>query len=173
MDAIFQTTFSSAFLWMKMYEFRRIFHWSLFLRFQLTILHHWFRLWLGAVQATRYYINQWWLIYWRIYASFGPNELMLFLDVSSRLPPWLIKSEIFTHVRYLGQTLCCDLRALSLAMPLTRLPNHMLWDQHELLTYWNLLQRRITGCWCNYVNIICHLFTQDWSMREIIPNTIR
>ena len=39
MAAIFQTTFS----WMKIYEFRSKFHWSLFLRVQLTIFQHWFR----------------------------------------------------------------------------------------------------------------------------------
>ena len=32
MDAISQTTFSSAFSWMKLFEFRLKFHWSLFLR---------------------------------------------------------------------------------------------------------------------------------------------
>ena len=32
MDAISQTTFSSAFSWMKMFEFQLEFHWSLFLR---------------------------------------------------------------------------------------------------------------------------------------------
>ena len=37
MDAIWQTTFSSAFSWLKMFEFRLKFHWSLFLRVQLTI----------------------------------------------------------------------------------------------------------------------------------------
>ena len=40
---IFQTTFSNAFSWMKMHEFRLRFHWSLFLRVQSTIFHHWFR----------------------------------------------------------------------------------------------------------------------------------
>ena len=40
MDAISQTTFSNAFSWMKMYQFRSKFHWSLFLRVQLTIFHH-------------------------------------------------------------------------------------------------------------------------------------
>ena len=75
MDAISQTTFSNAFSWMKMFEFRLKFHWSLFLRFQLTIFQHWFRYWLGAVQATSHYLNQWWLVYWRIYASLGLNEL--------------------------------------------------------------------------------------------------
>ena len=35
MDAISQTTFWSAFSWMKMFEFRLKFHWSLFLRVKL------------------------------------------------------------------------------------------------------------------------------------------
>ena len=43
MATIFQTAFSNAFSWMKMNEFRLGFHWSLFLRFELTIFHHWFR----------------------------------------------------------------------------------------------------------------------------------
>ena len=42
-DAISQTTYSNAFSWMKMNEFRLGFHWSLFLRFESTISHHWFR----------------------------------------------------------------------------------------------------------------------------------
>ena len=40
MDAISLTTCSSAFSWMKMFEFRLKFHWSLFLRVQLTIIQH-------------------------------------------------------------------------------------------------------------------------------------
>ena len=67
MAAIFQTTFSNTFSSMKMYKFRLRFHWSLFPRVQLTIFQHLFRKWLGAVQATNHYLNQWWLIYWRIY----------------------------------------------------------------------------------------------------------
>ena len=39
MPAIFQTTFSDAFSWMKMYEFWLRFHWRLF----LTTFQHWFR----------------------------------------------------------------------------------------------------------------------------------
>ena len=73
--AFFQTTFSSAFSCMKMLEFRLKFHWSLFLRVQLTIVRHWFRWWLGTYQATSHYLKQWWLDYWRIYASLGLNEL--------------------------------------------------------------------------------------------------
>ena len=33
------------------------------------------QIWLGAVQAPSHYLNQWWLVYWRIYASLGLNEL--------------------------------------------------------------------------------------------------
>ena len=36
MDTIFQTSFSNAFSWMKMYKFWLRFHWSLFPRVQLT-----------------------------------------------------------------------------------------------------------------------------------------
>ena len=43
MAAILKTTFSSAFSWMKMWEFRFKFHWNLFLRVQLTLRQHWFR----------------------------------------------------------------------------------------------------------------------------------
>ena len=39
MAAVLQTTLSNAFSWIKMLEF----HWSLFLRFQLTISQHCFR----------------------------------------------------------------------------------------------------------------------------------
>ena len=67
MDAISQTTSSSAFSWMKMYELRLKFHCSLFLRVQLTIFH---------------YLNQWWLVYWRIYASLSLNELKYSLKFS-------------------------------------------------------------------------------------------
>ena len=52
MDAILQTTFSYAFSWMKMYEYRLMFPWSLF-------------------QATSHYLDQWWLDYPGIYASLG------------------------------------------------------------------------------------------------------
>ena len=43
MAAISQTTLSNAFSWMKMLQFRLKFHWSWFLRVQLTIFQHWFR----------------------------------------------------------------------------------------------------------------------------------
>ena len=76
MDAISQTTFSIAFSWMKIFEYRLKLHWNLFLRVQLTIFQHWFRWWLGVSQATSHYLNQWWLVYRRVYASLGLNELI-------------------------------------------------------------------------------------------------
>ena len=39
-----QTTFWSAFSWIKIYKFRLKFHWNLFLGVQLTIFQHWFGL---------------------------------------------------------------------------------------------------------------------------------
>ena len=60
MAAIFQTTFFKSISWMKKHEFCLRFHWSLFLRVQLTIFHHWFRLWLGADQATSHFLERWW-----------------------------------------------------------------------------------------------------------------
>ena len=61
---------------MKIFKFRLRFHISLFPRAQLT-LEHWFRKWLGADQATSHYLNQWWLVYWRIFASLGLIELTI------------------------------------------------------------------------------------------------
>ena len=43
MPTVSQTTYSNAFSWMKMYEFRLRFHWCLFLTFQLILFQHWFR----------------------------------------------------------------------------------------------------------------------------------
>ena len=43
MATISQTTFSNRFSWVKMYEFRLTFHWSLFQGVQLTIFQHWFQ----------------------------------------------------------------------------------------------------------------------------------
>ena len=43
MADIYQTTFSFAFFFQKIYEMGWGFHWNLFLRFQWTIFQHWFR----------------------------------------------------------------------------------------------------------------------------------
>ena len=76
MAAFSQTTHSNEFSGMKILEFRLNFHWNLFLRVLSTIFHYWFWWWLGADQATSHYLNQWCLVYRRIYASLSLNELM-------------------------------------------------------------------------------------------------
>ena len=74
-DVISQTTFSNAFSWMKMFEYRLKFHWNVFRGVQLTISQHWCRYWLGAGQATSHHLDQWCLDYRRIYVSLDLNEL--------------------------------------------------------------------------------------------------
>ena len=66
---IFQTRFSNAFSWMKIYEFWLRFHRILFLRVQLTISQHWFRR-----QAIIWTSDG--LFYWRLYVPLGLDELM-------------------------------------------------------------------------------------------------
>ena len=98
--AISQTTFSNAFSWVKMYEFRLGFHWSVFLRLELTIFQHWFRQWLGADKATSHYLNLWWLVYWRIYASLGLNESKYF-----RKGNGIFRKDIrIEHLEYIAST---------------------------------------------------------------------
>ena len=53
------------------------FHRRLFPKIKFTIFQHLFRQWLGAGQATSHYLNQWWLVYWRIYSSPGLSDLRL------------------------------------------------------------------------------------------------
>ena len=57
MAAISQTTFSSAFPWIKTFEFQMKFHRNFFLRVLLTIWYHSFRKWLGAKQAANHYLD--------------------------------------------------------------------------------------------------------------------
>ena len=71
---LFAITFANVFSWIKVCEFWLISHLSWFLTVQLAIFSHWFRLWLGTHQATSQYLNHWWKIFWRIYASLGLNE---------------------------------------------------------------------------------------------------
>ena len=53
MAAILQTTLSSAFSWMKIFQFRLKFHWSLFIWVQLTTFQHWFRYLINGLAPTR------------------------------------------------------------------------------------------------------------------------
>ena len=60
MAAISQTTCSNIFSWMKISEFQIEYYWNMFLGVSLTTWKHWFKSWLGAVQATNQYLNQCW-----------------------------------------------------------------------------------------------------------------
>ena len=51
--------------------------WYYFARDQRLVARHAAALW-NAPQATTHYLNQWWLVYWRIYTLLGLNELMVF-----------------------------------------------------------------------------------------------
>ena len=109
-DAILQTTLSNAFSWMKMFEYWLKFHWSLFPMVQLRIFQQWFRSWLGAVQATSHYLNQWWLVYQRIYASLCLNEL----TPAILIRPDLIKTR---HVLINSMvTLLCNFTAITFSV---------------------------------------------------------
>ena len=79
----------------KMYQCQLKFHWSSFLKARLTKFQHWFRKWLGADQATSQYLNQWWLDYWRIYASLGLNKLILILVANSLYLTWPVHNVSF------------------------------------------------------------------------------
>ena len=76
MAANFLTTFPNAFYWIKIYKSRLWFQLIILSKAQKTIFLHWFRKWPGASQATRHYLNHWWLVYWRIYSSVSHNELI-------------------------------------------------------------------------------------------------
>ena len=87
--AILQTTFSNAFSWMKICGFHLWSHWSLFLKFELTIFQHWSRQWLRTDQVTSHCLNQfWWLVYWHIYVSLSLNELTSHYGISHMLVFW-------------------------------------------------------------------------------------
>ena len=58
MAAISQTIFSYAFSWMKSFVLWLKFHWSLFLKTELTRSQQWFGEWLGAEEATSHYLNK-------------------------------------------------------------------------------------------------------------------
>ena len=122
---ISQTTFSNAFSGMKMYVWISFkISLTFVLRFEWMIFHHLLRYWLGADQATSRYLNQWWLNYWRIYASLGPNELNT--------------DETFSD----GQTICLMILNKSPDF----LQNHQC-DQQCLLGRWLFVNTEILKLW--------------------------
>ena len=89
MAAIFQTTFSKSFSSVKIVIYWLKFHWSLSLRVQSIIFQHWCRKWLGTDQVTNHYLNQWWLVYWCIYASFGLNDFIFLWETLISIHKWV------------------------------------------------------------------------------------
>ena len=83
--AISQKTFSKAFSLMKMYEFQLRFHSILSPRVIQQYSSIGSNNGIGADEASKYYLNQRWLVYWHIYVPFGLNELRLFLLISFRI----------------------------------------------------------------------------------------
>ena len=141
MAAIFQTTFWNGFSWMKMFEYRLKFHWNLFLRVQLTIFQHWFRWWLGAVQATSHYLNQWWLVYRRIYASLGLNELIHVMEIKCH-------RTCYTYIYPLCSEICCgNIKCITFSLIFALLICHctktyIIWRQQPVV-----LHNTNHGCW--------------------------
>ena len=78
-DEIFKCIFLNEMVWVSI-----AISLKLSLGVQLTIFQHLPRLQDNG-QATSHYLKQWWLVYWRIYASLGFNEPMSFLTVCKRV----------------------------------------------------------------------------------------
>ena len=157
MDAISQTTFWSAFSWMKMFELRLKFHWSLFQRVQLTIFQHCLDNGLAPIRRQAIIWTKWCLFYWRIYASLGVNELNQMHIISSDyrynndehgIVPHICQSYIFNMVVFsrkmpvilTGRQFCLSLwnnfRAFWMNEYPILLTNHTVWImiQHERYT---------------------------------------
>ena len=77
MAAIFRMSFWNGFSWMKIYEFRLKFHWSLFLGVQLTIFQHWFRTSDNGSALTRQQIIIW------------TNDVRLSMHICITQPQWV------------------------------------------------------------------------------------
>ena len=71
----FQTIFSNAFSWTKMYEFYLRFLGNFVLKVWNNNIPALVQIMALGRPATSHYLNQWLLIYWPIYASLGFNEL--------------------------------------------------------------------------------------------------
>ena len=74
MATIFRTTFSNAFLWMKIYKFWLRFHWNLLPRVQLTNSSIGSDNGLALVRRQVFIWTNDGLLCWRIYASLSLNE---------------------------------------------------------------------------------------------------
>ena len=92
--------FSNELYWMKKYELRLWFHWSLFLRIQLTICQHWFRNWLGANQTRNHFLKLWWpKLLTHVYVT-KPQWVMEYWGISK-----YVRLGIYKKINY-GKYIC-------------------------------------------------------------------
>ena len=92
---------------MKIVEFRFDFHWNLFPGVLLTINQHWFRQWLGAIQATSHYLNHCWPSHRRIYAMQGGAWQYVWLCSDNGLAPNRWQAIIWSQCWYSSLTHTC------------------------------------------------------------------
>ena len=76
----FRRHFQMHFSWMQMFGFRLKCRWGLFLRFKLTIFQHWFSNGLAPTRRQPIVWTNVGIVYWRLYASLGPDELVCMHD---------------------------------------------------------------------------------------------
>ena len=74
------------------------------LRVQWTIWPQWFR---KGEKATSHYLNQWWLVYWRIHVPLGLNELIVIRLTEGKRRLWnalrsFVRSFVYPPVRSSG-----------------------------------------------------------------------
>ena len=74
-DNISKTTLSNVFPSMNKFEFRIKISLTLVPKGPICNIPVMVQIMAWRRQATGHYLNQWWLVYWRIYASLGLNEL--------------------------------------------------------------------------------------------------
>ena len=106
MAAMSQTTFSSAFSWMKMFEFRLNINWSLFLRVQLMIFRYSSIDVDNGLTPSRRQAVIWTndgSLYRRMYASLGLNELNITASECRDILwyTWQLLSEKWNQLHYL------------------------------------------------------------------------
>ena len=93
---ILQTTISSVFSRMKMFELPLKFGWILILAVQLTIRPHWYRWWLGPNRRQAIIWANYDIVHCHINTSLGLNELLI-----SPPPPTYQMLEIHNYVAVL------------------------------------------------------------------------
>ena len=93
----------------KTFVFGLRFHWSLFLRVQLTLRQQWFGKWLGAEQATSHYMNLWWpSVLTHIYALLGVDELLQFYAEYLVMHAWQnVKCQFEVQVNFVNWDIKC------------------------------------------------------------------